>query len=271
MIESKFIKVGDINTHYLVGGEGSPVVLIHGVGAGVLDWKFTIDALSQRHRVYALDIVGFGHTDKPKVNYTLHYFIDFVRNFMDSLYLESASLIGQCFGGGVVLGLSLEYPDRIEKLILVDSACLSGAFPIGTIWWSTLPAFMLRPFYRPSRTTVVWGWRISSHNTAFITKELVEEAYQRRNMPGATYCRVSIMKNNSGPAGQRYYCLSRLPEIKIPTLIIHGKKDRFFPHTQAEAAHKLIRNSQLCLLEECGHVPQMEKPEEFNRLVLEFL
>lgn len=70
--------------------------MIHGVGAGVFDWKFTVDPLSQHHRVYALDMVGYGHSDKPKTNYTLDCYVDFLEHFMDALQLNRASLVGQC-------------------------------------------------------------------------------------------------------------------------------------------------------------------------------
>ena len=112
---------------------------------------------------------------------------------------------------------------------------------------------------------------MSVYNSAFITDTLVEEAYQLRNMPGATYARVSIYKNSFGIGGQRTYFTDKLPLITAPTLIIWGKKDKTFPVAHAETAHRLIKNSQLSILEECGHIPQLEMPDRFNQLVLDFL
>lgn len=269
MIASKYIKVGGINTHYLVGGDGPPVILIHGVGAGVFDWKFTVAPLSEHHRVYALDMVGYGHSDKPKTKYTLDYYIDFLEHFMDALQLNRASLVGQCFGGGTALGLSIKSPDRIEKLILVNSASLGKEIRPGVI--IGLPFFLLKLFSRPSRRSVRWGWKASVHNSRFITDEMVEEAYQLRNMPGATYARASTYKNNFGIGGQRNFFLDKLPRITVPTLIIWGREDKYFPIAHAQTAHKLIKNSRLYELEACGHIPQLEKPDNFNQLVLEFL
>src|SRR5512139_2539361 len=117
MIESQYVKVDGINAHYLVRGDGPPVILVHGVGAGVLDWRLTIEPLSKRHRVYALDMVGFGHSDKPKVQYTLAYYAAFLQRFMDAVQLKRASLVGQCFGGAVVLSVATSSPDRVDKLV----------------------------------------------------------------------------------------------------------------------------------------------------------
>ena len=271
MIDSKYIEVDGVNTHYLVGGEGSPVILIHGVGAGVFDWKFTVDPLSQHHRVYALDMVGFGHSDKPKTNYTLDYYVDFLEHFMDALQLNRASLVGQCFGGGTALGLTIQSPERIEKLVLANSASLGKETGFAAKVVLSLPFFLLEFFSRPTRRRVRWGWKAWVYDSRFITDELVDEAYHVRNMPGATYARVSAYKNNFGVGGQRYFFLDKLLEIAVPTLIIHGKKDRTFPVSQAQRAHRLIRDSQLHILETCGHIPQLEKPDKFNQLVIDFL
>jgi pimeloyl-ACP methyl ester carboxylesterase len=269
MIEGKYINVMGINTYYLSGGNGSPVILIHGVGAGVFDWKFTVGPLSEHHRVYALDMVGYGHSDKPKTNYTLDYYVDFLEHFMDALQLDRASLVGQCFGGGTALGLATKSPKRIEKLILVNSASLGKEIQGG--WVNSLPFFLVQLFSRPSRKTVRLGFKWSVYNSGFITNQMVEESYQLRNIPGATYARASTYKTNFGVGGQRHYFLDNLPQITVPTLIIWGREDKYFPIAHAQNAHRLIKNSQLNILEKCGHIPQLEKPDEFNRVVLDFL
>ena len=273
MIGSKYVKVDGINTYYLVGDEGSPVILVHGAGTGVFDWRFAIDPLAQHHRVYALDMVGFGHSDKPKTNYTLDYHIDFLERFMDALQLKRASLVGQCFGGGAALGLAIRSPERIEKLVLANSYALGreiGSEIAGRILW-ILPSFLMEFFCRPTRRRVRWGWKSSVYDSQFITDEMVDEACHLRNMPGATYARVSIYKKNFGFSGQRRYYVEQLAEITAPTLIIQGEKDKTFPLAQAQRAHKLIKNSELHIIDACGHIPQLEKSNEFNRLVLDFL
>jgi pimeloyl-ACP methyl ester carboxylesterase len=269
LIESKYVNVKGINTHYLSGGNGPPVILIHGTGAGVFDWKFTVGPLSEHYSVYALDMVGYGHSDKPKTKYTLDYYIDFLEHFIDALQLNHLSLVGQCFGGATALGLAIKSPERIEKLIIADPPFLGKTMSLEMI--SRLPFFLVKLFSRSSRRTVRLGFKVSVYDSGFVTNQMVEEAYQLRNMPGATYARAATYKNNPGVGGQRHFFHDELARVIMPTLIIWGREDKYFPVAHAQAAHKLIKNSQLCILEKCGHIPQLEKPDDFRRIVVDFL
>jgi pimeloyl-ACP methyl ester carboxylesterase len=269
MIERKDVNVKGINTHYLSGGNGPPVILVHGTGAGVFDWKLTVGPLSEYFSVYALDMVGYGHSDKPKTKYTLDYYVDFLEHFMDALQLNHCSLVGQCFGGATALGLAIKSPERIEKLIIAGSPFLGKTVSIEII--SRLPFFLVKLFSRASRRTVRLGFKVSVYDSGFVTNQMVEEAYQLRSMPGATYTRAATYKNNPGVGGQRHFFHDELAHVTVPTLIIWGRNDRYFPVAHAQAAHKLIKNSQLCIMEKCGHIPQLEKPDEFRRIVADFL
>lgn len=269
MIESKYVKVGGINTHYLVGGDGSPVILVHGAGAGVFDWKFTVGPLSQHHRVYAPDMVGFGCSDKPKTNYTVDYCVDFLERFMDAMQVDRANLVGACSGGSITIGLTLRSPQRIDKLVLAGSSSL-GKNVLGGMLYS-LPSFLFLFLMKPRRSIVRLAYETGTHNHAWITGALIEEAYELQNMPGATYARVSIYKNFASFRGQRIFFPDKLPLITAPTLIIWGDKDTMFSITHAENAHRLIKNSQLSILEGCGHILSLEMPDRFNQLVLDFL
>ena len=269
MVESRYVKVNGVNTHYLVGGDGSPVVLVHGAGAGVFDWRFTVGPLSQRHRVYAPDMVGFGHTDKPRTNYTIDYCVDFLEHFMDAVQVERSSLVGACSGGSVALGLALRSQQRIEKLVLSGSASL-GRNVLGGLLYS-LPSALFLFLMKPRRGTMRLVYETGTRNHAWITDALMEEAYQLENMRGATYARVSIYKNFASFRGQRTLSLDKLPLIKAPTLIIWGSKDFLFPVAHAGNAHRLINNSQVSVLEGCGHILSLEVPDRFNQLLLDFL
>jgi pimeloyl-ACP methyl ester carboxylesterase len=215
MIESKYINVKGINTHYLSGGNGPPVILIHGTGAGVFDWKSIVGPLSEHHLVYALDMVGYGHSDKPKTKYTLDYYVDFLEHFMDALQLNQASLVGQCFGGATALGLAIKSSERIEKLIIADSPFLGKAVSLEMM--SRFPFFLVKLFSRPSRRIVRLGFKVSVYDSRFITNEMVEEAYKLRNMPGATYARAATYKNNPGVGQQRQFFHDELARVTMPT------------------------------------------------------
>jgi len=269
VVESKYVKVDGVNTHYLVGGDGSPVILVHGAGAGVFDWRFTVVPLCQHHRVYAPDMVGFGHSDKPKTDYTVHYCVDFLERFMDAVQVDRASLVGACSGGTIALGLAIRSPQRIEKLVLAGSGSL-GKSMLGGILYS-LPSFLLLALFKPRRSIVRLAYETGTQNHEWITDALVEEAYELQNMPGATYARVSIYKNFGSFGGQRIFFPNKLPLVTAPTLIIWGEKDSMFPVTHAENAHRLIKNSQVSILQGCGHIVSLQMPDRFSQLVLDFI
>ena len=123
-IESRWVRVGGINTHYVVAGGGSPLILLHGGANDWSDWKSNIGPLSQYYRVYAPDLVGYGLSDQPEVDYSMDYFVDFLSDFTQALELKRANLAGYSLGGGIALGFALRFPSRVEKLVLVDSTGL---------------------------------------------------------------------------------------------------------------------------------------------------
>lgn len=123
-IESRWVKVGEVNTHYMVAGEGSPLILLHGGANDWTDWKPNIGPLSQHYRVYAPDLVGYGLSDGPEAEYSMGYFVDFLYDFTQALELKRANLAGYSVGGGIALGFALRFLGMVEKLILVDSTGL---------------------------------------------------------------------------------------------------------------------------------------------------
>ena len=123
--QDRYIDVNGIRTRYWDVGEGPPVVLVHGIGASVETWTGTLPALAPDHRVVALDVVGYGYTDKPRdAPYTFPYFADFVRRSMDALEIPEAAVVGHSLGGGIVLKLVERVPSRVTRLVVVDAAGL---------------------------------------------------------------------------------------------------------------------------------------------------
>lgn len=277
-IESKYLKVDGLRIHYLTGGEeGSPVILLHGGGAdsASLEWRLSIGPLSQHHRVFAPDWLGYGESDKPRIEYTNEYHVDFLGRIMDVLELEKASLAGISMGGGIALGFTLQSPQRVDRLILVDSHGLGGEIP-----WRVVSYLLVRlPLLMESiwmiegwsRWMVRWSLRRIVYDPQVITEDLVDELYQVMKTPGVGRAFKSWQRSEIGWSGLRTDFLDRLHEIRVPTLILHGAEDRLVPVSWAKRAHTLIRGCELHVIPECGHFLPREKTDEFNRLVLEFL
>ncbi|PIU55007.1 MAG: hypothetical protein COS88_05870 [Chloroflexi bacterium CG07_land_8_20_14_0_80_51_10] len=232
MVESRWVKVGEINTHYLMGGEGASLVLLHGGASGAEDeWGPNLEPLAQHHRIYAPDMVGYGKSDKPRLRYTPSLFSDFFENFMEALNLENASIMGHSLGGGIALAFTLNHPKKVDKLILVDSAGL--AEKLGLLGRLLVPIFAIKAKLRK------------------------DETY------------LSLMRDGGKEPGDVF--LDRLPEITAPTLILWGEWDGYLPVKLAYQAHERLRDSQLHVFKRCWHAPQRERTEEFNQLVLDFL
>jgi 4,5:9,10-diseco-3-hydroxy-5,9,17-trioxoandrosta-1(10),2-diene-4-oate hydrolase len=272
--QDQYIKVGQIKTRYwAVGDEGTPVLLLHGLGAFMETWGYNVAALARHHRVYALDMVGFGRSDKPPVPYSGEYLVQFVNNFMVAQRLECASLVGNSLGGGVALALALLFPHRVSKLVLVSSAGLGRELsPILRLASVPILGELLT---HPSRPQVAQFLKSIVHNPTLITKNLVDLTQEMASLPGAHRAFLATLRSMASLRGVRPEViapiLDGLATISAPTLIVWGRQDRTLPLAHAHVAQAGLPNADLHVFDPCGHVPQIEWAEEFNALVLDFL
>ncbi|MDY6911501.1 MAG: alpha/beta hydrolase [Chloroflexota bacterium] len=234
MLESNWVKVDGISTHYLVSGEGPPLIMIAGGGAVTAEreWAPNLQVLAKQHTIYAPDLAGYGKSDKPIVDYTHRFFNEFFDDLIAELGIESTSLMGHSLGGGIALSYTLNHPEKVNKLILIDSAGFSNE--IG------LMGRLITPFFK-----------IASH--------------LKKN---STY--LSLMSSGNDKGTYEIY-MDRLHEIECPTLILWGEWDGYVPVKLAYQAQQRLKNSELHVFKRGWHAPHREKPERFNRLVLDFL
>lgn len=270
----QYTKVGQINTRFwTLGDKGSTVLLIHGIGGSLEDWMLNANALAKHHRVYAMDLVGSGHTDKPSVPYSISYMAQFVKDFMETENIDRACLIGHSLGGGVSLLFSIQFPDKVEKLVLVNSAGLGKKAAL-LLRLLTLP-IIGKLLTRPSRKGTANFLKECVYDPTLITDELVEFSYSLAALPGAQNAFLSMLRTYGNFRGMHKDVLrsivDNLTTITAPTLIFWGQQDRILSVDHAHVAEKRIPNAQLHIFDPCGHLTQLERPEEFNSRVLEFL
>ena len=271
----QFTEVLGLKTRYWkLGAEGSPLILIHGISCSVLEWEHVIDELSTRHKVYALDMVGHGLTDKPEDHpYDLKSFGTFVLAFMDVMKLTSATLIGNSLGGRVALECADLAPERISALVLSAPAAVDK---------STLLEFRLAsiPFLgeiatAPNTFGIRKIWRGAFADPSFVTPGLVAEKVSLAKMPGAGKAFLKALRNMLSFGGFKAPILHethvQLRKLRAPTLVIWGKMDRFLPVSHLSTLMGLVPHAVTVVLDQCGHVPMIEMPREFNRIVFEFL
>jgi pimeloyl-ACP methyl ester carboxylesterase len=270
----RYIKVGNTNTRFWASGEqGPPVILVHGLGGSIENWVYNIEPLAQRHRVYALDLKGFGRTDKTPLLREMEELMQFVIDFMEVQEIPKASLVGNSLGGGIVLSIAIRSPEKVDKLVLVDNAGM-GRDVIIDFRLASIP-ILGELLSRTSRKSVVSLWRKIVYDPALVTDELIEESFKLATLPGAHKALLTTLRAGIGIRGQRdhltHQVLNGLPGIKAPVLIFWGREDRIIPVSHAPIAIAKIPGARLEIFDRCGHMPQLERPDEFNRLVLEFL
>ncbi len=270
----QYVKVGSINTRFWASGDqGPPVILVHGLGGSVENWVYNIEPLAQRHRVYALDLKGFGRTDKTPLLREMEELMQFVIDFMEVQEIPKASLVGNSLGGGIVLSIAIRSPEKVDKLVLVDNAGM-GRDVIIDFKLVSIPV-LGELLSRVSRKSVADLWRKIVFDPSLVTDELIEETFKLATLPGAHKALLTTLRAGIGIRGQRAHLtrqiLDGLSGIKASTLIFWGQQDRIIPVSHAHIATAKIPGARLQIYDRCGHMPQLERPDEFNELVLEFL
>jgi pimeloyl-ACP methyl ester carboxylesterase len=277
-VEDGWVEVDGLHVHYQKAGErNAPVLLLHGGGydSASLSYKHAVGPISEHHRVFAPDWPGYGESDKPDMEYNTEYFVGFLDRLMDALGLEKASLVGISMGGAISLGFSLRSPQRVEKLVLVDSHGLGGEVPGGMASYALVRLPLLNKLVwavlKRSRRMVEWSLQTVFYDPRAVTENLVDEVYQLAKKQGAGRAWRSWQRNEIGWEGLRTNFVDSLPTLAVPTLILHGAEDKYVPVSWARRANALIRDSELHVFPRCGHWLTLEMPGEFNRVVLGFL
>jgi 4,5:9,10-diseco-3-hydroxy-5,9,17-trioxoandrosta-1(10),2-diene-4-oate hydrolase len=192
---------------------------------------------------------------------------------MNALDLEKTDLVGLSLGGGIALNFSLRYPKRLGRLVLVDSVGLGKEAP-KLFRLPTLP-LIGEWLTRPSRQRTREMFELGFYDPDNVTSEMVEFYYELSTQPGAQQAFLATLRALGSLSGLRDMVLDSflrgLKRLDASTLIIWGRQDEFFPVEQARSAHKNLPDSRLEIIDECGHLPPMEKPEQFNQIVLDFL
>lgn len=277
-ISTRWVNVNGIRVHCLTSGEaGPPVVLLHGGGIDSASFTYghLIAPLAGGRRVFAPDWPGYGRSDKPDLDYTMRFYVDFIGRLMDALDLERASLVGISMGGGAALGFALRSPQRVEKLVLVDSYGLGSEVPWGRLGYLMVQAPLVDKLtyalLRGSHTMVRWSLYGLVHDRRTVTDGMVEQTAQLLEDPRVGLAWASFQKNEVGWSGLRTDFSDELGALAMPTLLVHGADDRAVPLAWARRAQGRISDCELRVFPECGHLPPRERPEEFARVLRRFL
>ncbi|MGH2946309.1 MAG: alpha/beta fold hydrolase [Solirubrobacteraceae bacterium] len=253
------------------GGDGPPLLFIHGLGALWQCWLLNMPPFMESHRVVALDLPGFGQSEMPRGEISVRDYARVVDDVCDQLGVESPAVVGNSMGGFVGAELALSFPTRVDRLVLVSAAGLSIEYqrrePLMTLAraWAAATTragartqdVVRRPRLR--RLVLQSVLRYPERLSVPLTSELVQGA----GKPGFLPALDSLM---------RYSFRDRLARIEMPVLIVWGRNDMLVPVGDAARYERLIgANARKVMFEDTGHVPMIERPSRFNALLLRFL
>jgi pimeloyl-ACP methyl ester carboxylesterase len=256
-VRSGYVRLGAYRLHYLVAGRGAPLVLVHGLGGSAEDWLPLIPSLARHSfRVYAIDLLGFGRSDRPDVAYSISLQETVLKQFLDHQHLERVDLGGWSMGGWVVLKFALDYPGRVTRAFVADSAGIQfhPSFDTTLLAHPRTAGDVLRlerlltPKPRPI--------------PAFIVRDLLRRANRQ-----AWVCRRAL---DSMMAGKDLLD-GKLPAIRVPVLILWGRQDALTPPACGERMRREIPHSVLVMLQGCGHLAPLECRDRALPEILRFL
>jgi len=249
-------------------GQGPALLLLHGIGGSIYDWRHLIRPLSTDHRVIALDLLGAGESEVPeKEDYSIAAQARRVRGVLDALNVSRATLVGNSYGGGIALQVAQDWPERVDKLVLINSICYPEDIP-------TYVGLAKTPYAECVAETLPLGrmarWVLQgSYRTVEKLSDGELDTYIRElRAPGRRGALIRILRAVVPPDTTEFE--ARLKTIRAPALLLWGRADETVP---VKLGRRLVRDLPDARLFEldAGHVPNQELPEEVLKRIREFL
>jgi pimeloyl-ACP methyl ester carboxylesterase len=264
----RFLTIGGRLVHVEQAGTGIPIVLLHGFGASTYSWRRVMPGLAASFRVVAIDLNGFGYTERPHdlESYTKEGQGKLVLDVMDALGIGKAHVIGHSYGGGITLWLASRHPERLRSMVLVDSSAptysdtrRTRAATLKPLTYLYIRWLVLRPSY------VRQALLHSFYDDALVTPELVQAYYDRIRIEGIFDAYYGLTVPRRSPADP-----VDLTKIHVPALFLWGEDDELVSIAAGRQAAETL-HAELVPFAKTGHVPMEERPEEWLSAVVPFL
>ena len=275
-MQPRLVTIDGDRVAYRIAGTGPLLLLVHGMAGSSLTWRHVMPALAERFTVLAPDLLGQGQSDKPRGDYSLGAHANTLRDLLEALGHERATVVGQSLGGGVAMQLAYQFPERCERLVLVDSGGL-GREVTFYLRMLSLPGFesvfplFCSSWLRAAGTRVAtWLDRAGVRSTP--ARQEIWRSYASLADAESRRAFFRSLRDVVDPGGQAVSALGRLHRAaQLPTLIVWGAQDPFIPVSHAIAAHEAIPGSRLEIFEGVGHYPHCEAPERFVEVLVDFI
>jgi 2-hydroxymuconate-semialdehyde hydrolase len=255
-VPGRIILANGHRVHVIEHGIGPAVLLVHGTAGTTLDWEgYVLDMLAQRHHVIALDLFGMGFSERSEdFAYGFRLWVEELAGTLDALGIERASVIGQSLGGAVASVFAGTYPARVERLVSVDSGPWMPPFMVLMAMPGTGEMLLGRGEYWPERPDQppLYGERLRQVYRIKGTRRHLLKAIRGQFLDGRAY-------------------FGALRQVSCPTLLVHGSADDIIPLRAAASLRRLLKNSEMTVIEGAGHFSMQDRPQEFVQIVSRFL
>jgi pimeloyl-ACP methyl ester carboxylesterase len=281
----KVVEILGQHIHYYEAGKGENIILLHGLGASADIWVANIPALSPHYHVVVPDQLGFGNSDKPSVEYKIQTWVEFLDLFMRALNIPKATVVGNSLGGWIAVDFARQHPEEVNRLVIADAGGwrpikmppplakdLNNASIAGIRQVIEMMLFERRAIpvnLNPgslAETRAMLEFIVSDKQ--LITDQMVEQEFRRHLKIGDG---ATVERFLAGSLAEDQFENEKLHHLDVPTLIVWGRDDRLFSLDEARSYAKAIHGSKLVVVEQCGHIPQLEKSADFNKALLDFL
>lgn len=266
-VRERYVQVGDVRTHYWEGGDGAPVVLLHGGGAGADafgNWQGCLPLFTPAFRPIALDMVGFGRTvaGDPGFEYSQDARVEHLEGFLDELGLDQVAIVGNSMGGATALGLAMRSPTRVRGLVLMGSAGLTHEF--------SAELQTIIEYREPDRDGMRRIVGALTHASFDPDERLVDYRY-RLTLEESVMSAYRATMGWIREVGGLFYDEEAIAEVQVPTLVVSGREDAVVPMPLSVRLHELLENSWLYVIPKCGHWAMIEHPLDFSTVTTRFL
>lgn len=258
-MREEYIHVEGNKIRYLESGNSTDIlVLIHGLGASAERWEYVIPLFTENFRVIVPDLIGFGYSDKPMVDYTPEFFADFLKKFLKTLSIKKPVLIGSSLGGQVIAEFTANNNELVKKVVLVS--------PSGIMKHSTpaLDAYIMAALY-PNEDGAKTAFEMMAGSKK-IDPKIIKSFVERMQLPNAKMAFMSTLLGLKNSA-----VTNKLSSISVPTLIIWGEKDPVIPINYADDFVTSIKDCRFYRMDACGHTPYVDDPKSFAKIVIDFI
>lgn len=265
----RFVELKGRRTHYLVRGDGPPVILVHGFNMDGYTWRENVDSLAAHFRVFVPDLWGLGFSTRTHLDYGYSLFAEQLALFMDAMGLERASLVGHSMGGGTSIVFALAQPERVERVALVDSVGVPEKLPLRAKLFQLprLPEFLLGLNTNAVRRKNLQDYWV--YDNERLTDAVFADFTRFRKIERSTEVLLDILRKqffNTLPDEIRAF-----GALGKPTFIFWGRADATVPLSSGETMHRLLPGSRLEVFDAAAHMPNFDHPERFNRQLIDFL